>query len=161
MSFDTVELKAALVGKIADFVSWPADAGLEDPYRPFELVVLGETPLYAKIRAFYDRVRIAGHRVYVRQARELRDVDRPHLLFVSSRFDERLDDVLAKMQGVPVLLVGDTEGFAGRGVAVNLVVSDDRVNFEVSRRALERHRLKASFRMLELARLIDDQQARR
>jgi hypothetical protein len=46
-------------------------------------------------------------------------------------------------------------------VAVNLYLSGDNVRFEISRRALARQRLSASYRLLGMARLIEDQQARR
>jgi hypothetical protein len=159
--FDEIELKIALIGRIADFITWPTEAGLDDPHRPLEVVVLGETPLYPNIRKYYENVRIAGHRVYVRAAHDLTDVERPHLLFIAPSYEDRLAEVLAKVRSAPVLLVGDTEGFAQRGVAVNLYPSGEQIRFEVSRRALESHGLRASFRMLSLARLIDDQQARR
>jgi hypothetical protein len=159
--FDEIELKIALIGRIADFVTWPAEAGLDDPHRPLELVVLGETALFPSIRKYYENVRIAGHRVWVHTARDVGDVERPHLLFIGPSYEERLGEVLARVRGVPVLTVGDTEGYARRGIAINLYPSGPQIRFEVSRRALESHGLRASFRMLSLARLIDDQQARR
>jgi hypothetical protein len=69
--------------------------------------------------------------------------------------------VVARVRDAPVLIVGDTEGFANRGVAVNIVVAEDRLRFEISRRALQRQKLEASYHLLSLARLIDDQQALR
>ena len=50
----------------------------------------------------------------------------------------------------------DSDGFAAHGVAVNIYFAGDGAHFEVSRRALESHHLRASFRLLTLARLIDD-----
>jgi len=161
LQFEAEDIKTAMIGKIADFVTWPAEAGLEDPYRPLELVVLGDSPLLPRIRKHYERVRIGGHRVFVRQAHDVAEVERPHILFISSSFEDRLGEVMARVQGAPVLTVGDSDGFARRGVAVNMYFAGDGAHFEVSRRALESHRLRASFRLLALARLIDDQQARR
>jgi hypothetical protein len=146
-SMNAFELKTAIIGKIAEFVRWPAECGLRDVTRPFEFVILGETPLQPFFLRYYgdDNGRIAGHRVWVRRAPALVDVGHPHLLFV----------------GPPVLTVADTHGFAHRGIAVNLYLSGDQVRFEISRRAFARHRLEASYRLLGLARLIEDQQARR
>src|SRR5256885_5071696 len=52
-------LKVAMVGRIAEFVRWPASAGLDDPDRPFELVLLGSSPLEAHFASYYSQVRIA------------------------------------------------------------------------------------------------------
>lgn len=166
--FDVLDLKTAIVGKIAEFVRWPLPAGLVDPHRPFEFVVLGDTPLEPYFTRYYggqrhggQGVSIAGHRVFLRRARSVSDIGRPHLLFVGPTMEDSLDAVLSAIGRLPVLTVGDTQGYANRGLAVNLYLTNDQVRFEISRRAFERHGLTASYRLLGLARLIDDQQARR
>jgi hypothetical protein len=154
-------LKVAMVGRIAEFVRWPASAGLDDPDRPFELVLLGASPLEPHFASYYSQVRIAGHRVFFRRARDLDDVGQPHVLFLAPSLEDDVERVVARLRSSPVLTVGDTEGFAQRGVAVNLYVADERLRFEISRRALQRHKLEASYHLLSLARLLDDQQALR
>jgi hypothetical protein len=161
LKLDAGALKVAMIGKIAEFVRWPAAAGLDEAERPFEFVILGSTPLEARIVSYYRQIKIAGHRVFVRRARDLADVGQPQLLFISSSFEDDLVRVIARVKEAPVLIVGDTEGFAQRGVAINLYLVDDQVRFEISRRALQSHRLEASYHLLALARLIDDQQALR
>jgi hypothetical protein len=161
LKLNVLALKVAMIGKIAEFVRWPRSAGLEDPDRPFEFVILGATPLEPLLVSYYRQVRIAGHRVFVRRARDLSDVGQPHLLFVARSMEDEIERVVARLKDGPVLTVADTEGFAQRGLAVNLYVSDDQLRFEISRRALQRHKLEASYHLLSLARLIDDQQALR
>jgi hypothetical protein len=160
--FDVLELKTAIVGRIAEFVRWPAEAGLHDPERPFEFVVLGETPLWQHLFSYYGErgVSIAEHRVFIRRARDLASLGRPHMLFVGPSYEERLEELVGLLGRMSVLTVGDTEGYAHRGLAVNLYLSGDMVRFEASRRAFERHHLSPSYRLMSLARLIDDQQAR-
>ena len=161
--FDVLELKTAIIGRIAEFVRWPTESGLHDPERPFEFVVLGETPLWQHLFSYYwERgVNIAEHRVFLRRARDISAIGRsPHLLFVGPAFEERLEEIVNTLGRAPVLTVGDSVGYAHRGLAVNLYVSGEMVRFEASRRAFERHRLSPSYRLMALARLIDDQQAR-
>jgi hypothetical protein len=161
LKLNVLALKVAMIGKIAEFVRWPRSAGLEDPDRPFEFVILGATPMEPLLVSYYRQVRIAGHRVFVRRARDLSDVGQPHLLFVARSMEDEIERVVARLKEGPVLTVADTEGFAQRGLAVNLYVNDDQLRFEISRRALQRHKLEASYHLLSLARLIDDQQALR
>ncbi len=160
--FDVLELKTAIIGRIAEFVRWPPGSGLEDSERPFEFVVLGETPLWQHLFSYYwDRgVAIAGHRVFIRRARDLDAIGHPHLLFVGPSFSERLEEVERVLGEAPVLTVGDTDGYAQRGLAINLYVSGELIRFEASRRAFERHHLSPSYRLMALARRIDDQQAK-
>ena len=157
------DLKTVLVGKIAEFVRWPPHAGLSDQNRAFELVLLGDSALAVAMERFYgdSKARIAGHRVFFRRTSDVADVGSPHLLFVGDSVDEGLGDLIARLGNAPVLTVADGAGFASRGVAVNFYQVDDQVRFEISRRALARAGLQASYRLLSRARLIDDQQARR
>jgi hypothetical protein len=57
--------------------------GLDQPDRPFEFVILGNTPLEPHLVRYYRQVRIAGHRVFLRRAEDLADVGQPHLLFIA------------------------------------------------------------------------------
>jgi hypothetical protein len=158
---NALDVKAGMIGKIAEFVRWPDSMGLTDPERPFEFVVLGNTPLEPHLVRYYGQVRIAGHRVFLRRAKDLNDIGQPHVLFIAGSLEDDLERILEKLKNARVLTVGDTEGFADRGVAVNLYVSDDQVRFEVSRRALQQHQLEASYHLLTLAKLVGDQQAKR
>jgi hypothetical protein len=161
LKLDALDVKVAMIGKIAEFVRWPASSGLDDPQRPLEFVVVGNTPLESRLTRYYGQVRILGHRVFLRRAQDIADIGRPHLLFFAGSADEELERVIIQLKNTAVLTVADTEGFAQRGVAVNLYVADDQVRFEISRRALQRHQLTASYHLLTLARLVDDQQAKR
>jgi hypothetical protein len=158
---NALDVKAGMIGKIAEFVRWPASMGLQDPDRPFEFVILGKTPLEPHLVRYYAQVRIGGHRVFLRRAKDLSDVGQPHLLFIAGSLEDDLERILAATKNAPVLTVGDTEGFADRGVAVNLFMAGDQVRFEVSRRALQLHQLEASYHLLTLAKLVGDQQAKR
>jgi hypothetical protein len=155
--YDALEVKAALVGKVADFVTWPPEAGLGDPDRPLELVVLGKTPLEPRLRELYERrqVRIAGHRVSIRQTPDPGAIGRPHLLFIAPGLSDGLEEVLRGLGRQPILTVSDTEGFGRRGVAVNLFDADRRVRFELSLEAMRRHGLQPSYRLLGMARIVD------
>ena len=157
------ELKVVILGKIAEFMTWPEGSALDTKDRPFELVVLGETKLAASFDRYFDQQKatIAGHRVFLRYAAHPSEVGRPHLLFVGPGFADRLGEILAAIGDAPTLTAGATAGFADRGLAVNLYVAGGRVRFEISQRALKRQRLRASYRLLGLANLIDDRQARR
>jgi hypothetical protein len=161
--FDVLVLKTAIIGKIAEFVRWPSGSGLDERDQPFEFVLLGQTPLWPHCERYYreQQVTIAGHRVFLRMTTSVADIGRPHLLFVAPSFSEQLPTIIASLGRKPVLTMGDTEGFAHRGLAVNLYLAGDRVRFEISRKAFLRHHLEASYRLLGLATLIEDQQAMR
>ena len=58
------------------------------------------------------------------------------------------------MEDQPVLLVADVPGFASDGGMIGFVFEEGRIRFEINREALDRAKLKASAKLLKLARLV-------
>jgi hypothetical protein len=54
--------------------------------------------------------------------------------------------------------VGEKEGFAAEGGCMNFYLDDKRVRFEINPDAVKRARLKASSRLLQLARIVKDKE---
>jgi len=73
------------------------------------------------------------------------------MLFIGRDQSTRTRQVAALAQRRGVLLVTDYEGALDDGSAINLVVIENRVRFEVSLDATEKSGLKLSSRMLSLA----------
>ena len=55
---------------------------------------------------------------------------------------------------IGALTVGDTKGFADCGGVINFVLENDRVQFEVNRKAAEQAGLKISSKLLSVAKLV-------
>jgi hypothetical protein len=53
-----------------------------------------------------------------------------------------------------VLTVGDSDGYAARGVIANFYLEENRVRFEINREAAVRARLGISSQLLKLARIV-------
>lgn len=156
-SFDERDIKAAYLEKLARFVEWPASAGLEDPDAPFVVTILGSDSLNSALENTYRE------KVFLNRPLELRFVDavesvgKTHLLFITRSERRSVESILESLDKQPVLTVGDTPGFAGRGVMINLVRHDNRIRFEINRRALDEAGLRASLSLLSLAILVPAQ----
>jgi uncharacterized protein DUF4154 len=78
-------------------------------------------------------------------------LDGVHMLFVGRAESERVAGLAPVAQRHGVLLVTDYEGALDDGSAINLVVIENRVRFEVSLDATDKSGLKISSRMLAVA----------
>jgi hypothetical protein len=149
-SFAPSALKAAMIQKITAFVRWPGSAT-----QPFVLAVLGDGDLSARLSFVFDGQRVAGRPVNVLDLGHSTGLPACDALFIGARFADALESLLKGLTGKPVLTLGDTPGFAQRGVAVNLFVdASRRVRFEVNRASMEGAGLKASFQLLSFATLV-------
>ena len=75
-------------------------------------------------------------------------------LFISGSESARLSTILEEVKSDGVLTVGDTVGYARRGVVINLVVEDGKVRFNVNVDAARQGRLKLSSKLLKLASIV-------
>lgn len=146
------EIKAAFLYKFTMFVEWPS-AAFANPGAPVLVGILGADPfgdaLGTVLRGRTVRQRPLQFRTFAQAADAVKAGC--HVLFVARSEIPRLPEILEAVGARPVLTVGDTEGCAAAGVAINLVERDRRVRFEINREAAARAGLRISSQLLDLA----------
>lgn len=141
------QLKAAFLYNFAKFVQWPTEAS-GGSIDSFTLCVSGEEP-FRIMHQYLAGKRVRGHLIAVRAVDSSAEASGCHLLFVSAA-SVQLQRALPRVSG-PVLTVGETGDFIRSGGMINLVRSDNRLRFEISRSVGERAGLKFSSQLLKLA----------
>jgi hypothetical protein len=151
-SFRTEDLEAAMLERITSFIQWPGQARTDK--RDFVVTILGAAAIAPRLTYLYERRRPQGLSPRVRHISSRSEIGETHVLFIGAEFATELEAILALLAGRATLTVGNTPGFAKRGVAVNLIRDNDRMRFEVNRKALEHAGLRASYQLLNLAKLV-------
>lgn len=146
------ELKAGFLYNFAKYVEWPGDA-FENKESPISVGVIGKDPFgdllekTLKDRQAQDRkftiVRYPG-------PAELKPC---HILFIPKTEKARAE-ILKKIENWPTLTVGEAEGFAAKGGAVNILIEKDRPRLEINPEVAEKAKLTIQARLLKLATLV-------
>jgi hypothetical protein len=147
------EVKAAFLYNFARFVEWPAEA-FRDAHAPFVIAVLGRDPFGRALDQTVAGKSVLGRRIEVRRADRLDGVRGAHIVFVSASERGHLSTILRAMNAPGVLVVGETDGFAQRGGAINFVLHGNKVRFEINPARAEQSRLRISSQLLKLATLV-------
>jgi hypothetical protein len=150
-SYDEDVVKAVLLERIVTFLSWSSTTA---DTQSVDMVVLGKGTLGNEVQRVYSRRRFAGRSVAVRYADEPAQIGKAHIVIIGREHERNLRNVLDACSREGVLTVGDTPGFGERGVAINFYRDGTRVRFEVAPSALKRARIKASYKLLTLARVV-------
>jgi len=95
-------------------------------------------------------------RIGLGRAMQFQDLADCHVVFVSSPARESTMDLANRLKGRPVLLVGESEGFAASGGAIQFTIEDNRVHFIINPDAADRAGLKISSKLLALAKIVRD-----
>lgn len=151
---DEYAVKAAFLYNFAKFVEWPdsAFAGHPETHR---FCVYGSDLFAPAVLQELEKKVVQGRRVVILHPTQPQDLAACQIVFLRRGEDARLPEVLSAVGKLPVLLVGEEEGFAQRGGMINFVVEQEHVRFEINRRTAAAAGLEVSSRLLGLARVID------
>lgn len=143
-------VKVSMVEKISRFIEWPAPASGK-----FVLCVSPEHPQLEAIKAYYESVAIADRPVEVQVLKRSDAVAGCHVVFLAPRDLGDLQKVRASAAKDHVLMVAEGAEAARNGVHVGFFSDMNRLRLEVNRKALEASGLKASYRLLEVAKVVE------
>ena len=133
---DEYSVKAAFLYAFGRFVEWPTGA-LGNATDPFVIGIVGENSFGDVLKEIAARKTLQDRRIVVRRFASADDY-RPtcQILFVSRSLSaDQQAAILKKTQGNPLLVVGETPGFAQKGGMINFYAEEDRIRFEINAEA--------------------------
>ena len=151
------EVKAAFLLNFARLVEWPEDA-FPDAHSPLTVGLLSAAPSSEseRIQKFLAGKSVGSRKVQVQQIESAEEVGGFHLVFVGASSGAEAGEVAGATGGGPVLLVGESDGFANEGGAINFFTVGNKIRFEINPRAAEAAGLRVSSRLLRVAKIISD-----
>ena len=153
-------IKAVFLEHFTRFIEWPESYEIADTSYPFYVAVIGENPFGSILDQVYTDHLIKNRKVeilYISTPDEITDC---HILFISSTNKEILPEILSRTRDKPILTVGDTNGFAENGVLINFYLAGNKIKFEINEKAVQESGLIMSYRLLSLARIVDQVRGR-
>jgi hypothetical protein len=144
-------VKAAFIHNIAKFVEWPKPAAGE---RKLRLCLLGENPFGEEIAVL--RGKPVGRMEWEVLPVGLDDIKTCQVLFIPDSMQQQIGQIRQRINGNAVLTVGDTQGYAERGVMINFYMEDKKVRFEINREVALRAGLRIGSQLLRLGRIVGE-----
>ena len=152
-TIDEYHLKAAFLYNFAKFVEWPHEAW-SGPADPIAVCILGETSLHDALAQVVEGKTVQGRPLHVRRVSEPGAAANCRILFISDSERNRLLTILATVRGHGVLTIGDSPGFADKGVVINFKIANGHVHFEINLAAADEQKLTISSKLLRLAEVL-------
>jgi hypothetical protein len=143
-------VKAAFLVKFLDYTEFPL-AAFADAAAPLVIGVLGSDEVAAELRRIAARRNVQSRTVSVKIVRENEAAAGVHLLFVGGSDAARVRGVLRADRPAPMLVVTEAENGLRQGSVINFKLVEERVRFDVSLEAADRHGIKLSSRLLSVA----------
>ena len=146
-------IKAAFLFKFVGFIDWPP-AAFDRADAPFTIGVLGGPTLGNELEQIAAGRQVNGHPVRVRLLGRGDSSAGLQVLFVGRGEAARLNAAAVAADGTSTLVVSESDGALALGSAINFVVVDDKVRFDVALHSINRAGLKISARLLSVARVV-------
>jgi hypothetical protein len=153
--FEAYELIAVYLERITRFVEWPyeTESSVSDDY--FVIGVLGENPFGTRLTDLYAERTIKNKNIKVRYLSQFKEIEECNLLFISRSMSEELPQVLEITAKKPILTVGDTKGFAEKGVLVNFFIENNKLRFEINEQGLHEAGILIDSLLLKVAKIVN------
>ena len=151
---DESVIKAAFVYNFAKYTEWPEP--LWNQSANLRLCTVGERGTFsAAVANLAAKPPVHGKAIEVRAVARPADVSNCHILVLAGQ--ERMTEWTRAVRLLPVLTIGESEGFAAAGGVIGLFAEGEKIKFEINREAAQRAGLKLSSQLLKLARLVKEE----
>jgi len=168
------QVKAAFLYNFINFVDWPNEK-VADSNDTVTIGIIGSNPFGEAFEAVKDK-KIKGKKLVIKQfpgfeeyktkakdkakyreeyEAEYKNVlKKCHIVFISSLEEKHLEEILNLVKNSDVLTVGESEAFLNSGGAINFVMEQKKVRFEINLTAANRTKLKIRSQLLRLAKRV-------
>jgi YfiR/HmsC-like len=147
------QVKAAFLFNFAKFIDWPPGS-FANPQAPFSICILGKDPFGRSIDDALQGKSIGEHTVIIQRVKEAGDARHCQIVFAGGSESRNVAEILERVRGANVLLVGEADGFAASGGTIQFTLEENHVRFLINIDAADRGGLKLSSKLLALAKIV-------
>ncbi len=148
------DVKVAFIYNFVRFTLWPTTA-FEGPVSPYTLCLVGRDTLGTSIRSI--EIKKARNRSFsVQYKSSVKGIRSCHIVYVGDWHEKTAEDVINSTRGLPILTIGDPDGFAERGGVIGFFKEGNRIRFKVNLQVANRNRIKISSKLLRLAVIVNE-----
>ena len=152
--------KASFLAAVPSFIDWPETA-FASATAPLLVCVLGDFRFGTALTESARNTSPHARHIDIRWMRKDEELKNCHLLFVSNSETKRYAQILKIVQGTGVLTIGETPDFLGVGGMLSFSFQNDLLKFEVNLAAVNEAHLRASSKLLALARRVVNERVNR
>jgi len=147
------DVKAAFLYNFTKFIDWPATA-FEGTPDVFRVCVFAEPAFLQSVERMLLGETVRGRPIQVETPDSTGHARTCHIAYFAQSSIDDAAYLLPALRQVPVLTVGESRRFLAQGGALAFVVDDNRVRFDVNKKAADQAGLTISSKLLRVARHI-------
>ncbi len=134
------------------YFDWPEDMKDGD----FIIEVLGHQSVFEELLKVTANKKIGTQNIVVKNHTTPEPISKCHMVFIGHWQSRHLSVILNKLNNHPTLIITEMEGLLDKGSAINFIIRDGTIKFEMRTSNVTAHKIKTDPRIRELAyRVLD------
>src|SRR6266540_559322 len=121
--------KAGFLYNFAKYVEWPEEA-FENAAAPISIGIVGPDPFGEDLEKTLKNKTVKDRSFTIHRFRDPAEIRRCHILFVPRSEKARVGEILKKIDGWPVLTVGEEAEFCRKGGSINVLIEKNKPKLE-------------------------------
>jgi hypothetical protein len=128
-------------------IEWPANYRTGD----FIIGILGTDEVTVELETYTKGKKVGAQNIQVLQYKTPAEIQQCHILFVPFGKTKQLGEIIAALNGKHTLIITEKSGALNEGSAINFLLLDDKMKFEIKPENASKYGLKLSAKIQELA----------
>jgi hypothetical protein len=128
-------------------IEWPAN------YRtgPFVIGILGTSDVAAELEAYTKGKKVGTQDINVIRYKTLQEISTCHILFVPFSKTKQIPEIISFLNGKSTLIITEKNGALNEGSAINFVILEDKMKFELKPENASKFGIKFSSKLQEMS----------
>ena len=144
---DIPKAQSMFIYNFCRFVEWPQSATSGS----FIIGVLGGTDITTALSEYTAGKMVGMQSIVVKQYKDVASLDNCQILFIAYSKCGSLPEIVSKIGSYPTLSVADRKNSLVQGAAINFLLDDDRLKFELSVANATKNGIKINSKLQEMA----------
>ena len=145
---EVTKAQAKFIYNFLRFIEWPDNAVKDN----FEIDVFGSADIYNELKEYINNKSVGSKPILVKKVSSLDEISNCQLLFVAFDKTKNLKEINTKLKNGTTLIVTEKEGALDDGSAINFVLNEDKLSYEIKPSNATREGLKLSSPIITYAR---------
>lgn len=152
---DESTLVIAYLERFTRFIENQSNAQFDDKAKGFNLYYYGNNTFGNRFEEIFATQKIKNRKVNIRFVDKIEELKDAHMVFIAKSAERDLDKIVEYANKNGILTTSYSNGFAKRGVHINLYMQDLKLKFEINHISAKKGGFNISHLLLSKARIIE------
>jgi hypothetical protein len=128
-------------------IEWPANARTGN----FVIGVLGSTEVAIELETYTKGKKVGAQIIEVVRYKTPAEIQNCHIIFVTFSRTKQLAELISALNGKSTLIISEKSGALNDGSAINFIVTEDKLKYEVNSGNASKFGIKFSAKLQDMA----------